>query len=91
MKPEHRRAQFRSTIALVLPTGEEFTVEGVWHGALALEERGDNGFGYDPVFVPDVDGQPGALSAAEISAEQKNAQSHRARAFVNLVPLLERI
>ncbi|MGF3054077.1 RdgB/HAM1 family non-canonical purine NTP pyrophosphatase [Microbacterium sp. YY-03] len=91
VKPEQRRAQFRSTIALVLPTGEEFTVEGVWHGALATEERGDNGFGYDPVFVPDVDGQPGTLSAAEISAEEKNAQSHRARAFVNLVPLLERI
>lgn len=91
VKPEQRRAQFRSTIALVLPTGEEFTVEGAWHGALATEERGDNGFGYDPVFVPDVDGQPGTLSAAEISAEEKNAQSHRARAFVNLVPLLERI
>lgn len=91
VKPEQRRAQFRSTIALVLPSGEEFTVEGVWHGALATEERGENGFGYDPVFVPDVDGQPGTLSAAEISAEEKNAQSHRARAFVNLVPLLERI
>lgn len=91
VKPEHRRASFHSTIALVLPSGEEFTVAGVWPGALATEERGENGFGYDPIFVPDTADGPGTLAAAELTPEQKNAESHRARAFVKLVPLLDRI
>jgi XTP/dITP diphosphohydrolase len=57
----------------------------VWPGALARETRGENGFGYDPVFLPD--GEDGA-SAAEISPERKNAVSHRARAFELVTPLL---
>lgn len=85
---ELRAGQFLSVIALVIPGGGEHTVEGVWPGHLALAERGDNGFGYDPVFVPDVDGQRGTRSAAELSAAEKNASSHRARAFQLLTPLL---
>lgn len=81
----HRTAQFVSTIALVVPGGEEHVVEGVWPGRLATAPAGDNGFGYDPVFLPDdADGR----SAAELTAAEKNASSHRARAFAALAPLL---
>ena len=84
----HRGAQFVSTIALVIPGGEEHVVAGVWPGRLATAPAGDGGFGYDPVFIPD--GQAGRdRTAAQFSAEEKNASSHRARAFVALAPLLE--
>ncbi|WP_406245916.1 RdgB/HAM1 family non-canonical purine NTP pyrophosphatase [Microbacterium sp. M] len=86
----HRAAQFVSTIALVTPEGEEHVVEGVWPGRLAHAASGSGGFGYDPIFVPD--GQEGApRSVGEFSAEEKQAQSHRARAFEALIPLLERL
>lgn len=86
--PARRSAQFVSTIALVEPGGTEHVVEGRWPGRLALAASGGGGFGYDPVFVPD--GQPAGAerSVGEWSAEEKNAQSHRARAFTALVPLL---
>lgn len=84
----HRGAQFVSTIALVTPRGEEHTVEGVWRGRLATAPRGNNGFGYDPVFVPDDGAEPGERTAAELTTDEKNAASHRARAFVALADLL---
>lgn len=85
----HRTAQFHCTIALVVPEGlpqqaQALTVHGVWPGRLATEPRGTGGFGYDPIFVPDG----GDASAAEMSAEEKNAHSHRARAFRALIPAL---
>ncbi|MDE0545658.1 RdgB/HAM1 family non-canonical purine NTP pyrophosphatase [Microbacterium sp. C7(2022)] len=84
---EHRAAQFVSTIALVSPDGTEHVVEGIWPGMLATEPSGAGGFGYDPVFIPD--GQGGSpRTVGEWTAEDKNAQSHRARAFVALGPLL---
>lgn len=81
---EHRGAHFSCTLALVAH-GVETTVEGQWPGALAREPRGANGFGYDPIFLPD--GEAGA-SAAEIAPERKNAVSHRARAFAAITPVL---
>lgn len=82
-----RSAQFHSTIALVVPGGAEHVVEGIWPGKLALEPAGVGGFGYDPIFIPD--GQDGAeRTVAEWSAQEKNAASHRARAFDALAPLL---
>ncbi|WP_082406490.1 RdgB/HAM1 family non-canonical purine NTP pyrophosphatase [Microbacterium sp. No. 7] len=80
----HRAARFVSTIALVTPDGDEHVVEGVWPGRLATAPRGENGFGYDPAFIPDGDDR----TAAELSPEEKNATSHRARAFVALAELL---
>ncbi|MFI8631737.1 RdgB/HAM1 family non-canonical purine NTP pyrophosphatase [Microbacterium sp. NPDC077663] len=81
----HRTAQFVSTIALVVPGGDEHVVEGVWPGRLATAPAGENGFGYDPVFLPDdAEGR----TAAQLSAAEKNATSHRARAFEALVLLL---
>jgi XTP/dITP diphosphohydrolase len=84
----HRSAQFVSTIALVTPEGDEHTVAGIWSGRLAREASGSGGFGYDPVFIPD--GQEGPeRSVGEFSDEEKQSQSHRARAFRALVPLLQ--
>lgn len=91
IRDPRRTAQFVSTIALVLPgasTGAvEHVVEGVWPGRLALAASGAGGFGYDPVFIPDGSDR----SVGEWSAEEKNATSHRARAFRALVPLLEQL
>lgn len=83
----HRAAHYVSVIALVLPDGREWTVRGEWPGRLAHAAVGAGGFGYDPVFVPE--GQSGAeRTVGEFTAEEKQAQSHRARAFAALVPLL---
>ena len=87
--PEHRAASFRCTIALVVPDalpngGLEHVSEGVWPGRLAAGPSGENGFGYDPIFVPD--GYD--VSSAELPPETKNEISHRARAFSDLIPAL---
>jgi XTP/dITP diphosphohydrolase len=88
----NRGAEFRCTIALVvpdsvLPGGHEFVAEGRWRGSLAYEPRGSHGFGYDPIFEP----EGLELTSAELLPEQKNEQSHRARAFAELMPELERV
>lgn len=82
-----RTGHFRSVIALVTDDGTEHVVEGIWPGRIALAPVGENGFGYDPIFLPEGDGIEGR-SAAQLSAEEKNAFSHRARAFRELVDLL---
>ncbi len=84
----HRAAQFRSTIALVTADGEEHVVEGVWPGRLAHEASGDGGFGYDPIFIPDGQDAAAERTVGEYSDAEKQSQSHRARAFEALVPLL---
>ncbi|MFE5410499.1 RdgB/HAM1 family non-canonical purine NTP pyrophosphatase [Microbacterium sp. NPDC056569] len=86
----HRTAQFVSTIALVVPgdASRESVVEGVWPGRLAPAPAGEGGFGYDPIFVPDGQ-EPGAeRTVGEWTADEKNAASHRSRAFVALAELL---
>ncbi|MFD6818674.1 RdgB/HAM1 family non-canonical purine NTP pyrophosphatase [Microbacterium sp. NPDC059771] len=84
----HRAAHFTSTIALVVPGGAEHVVEGIWPGRLAHAASGDGGFGYDPVFVPDGQDAGAERTVGEFTAEEKQAQSHRARAFTALMPLL---
>lgn len=93
IRDPHRTAQFVSTIALVVPgeASREQVVEGVWPGRLATSAAGDGGFGYDPVFVPDGQPADAERTVGEWSAPEKNAASHRARAFEQLVPLLERL
>ncbi|MDT0179946.1 RdgB/HAM1 family non-canonical purine NTP pyrophosphatase [Microbacterium sp. ARD31] len=88
-----RTAQFVSTIALVVPgdASREEVVEGVWPGRLATAPAGAGGFGYDPIFIPDAQPDGAARTVAEFSAAEKNALSHRARAFEALTPLLERL
>lgn len=82
-----RGAHFTATLALVAPGGEPTVVQGVWPGRIAREARGGNGHGYDPIFVPDG----GEATAAELTAEQKNADSHRARALAAIVPALREL
>lgn len=84
----HRTAQFVSTIALVTPDGAEHVVEGRWPGRLAVAASGSGGFGYDPIFIPDGQDVGSERTVGEWTAEEKNASSHRARAFRELVPLL---
>lgn len=84
----HRTAQFVSVIALVRPDGVEDTVEGRWPGRLATAPSGSGGFGYDPIFVPDGQDAGAERTVGEWTADEKNAHSHRARAFRNLIPLL---
>jgi len=77
-----RRARFRTVVALVFPSGEEVVAEGVVEGVITTSPRGSGGFGYDPVF--EVEGR----TFAEMSPEEKNALSHRARAVRALVETL---
>lgn len=74
---QNRRARFRTVLALTRPGEEPLTVEGTCEGVLIEELRGSNGFGYDPLFVPDGYDQ----TFAELSAEVKNKISHRASAL----------
>ncbi|WP_336646920.1 RdgB/HAM1 family non-canonical purine NTP pyrophosphatase [Microbacterium sp. USHLN186] len=84
----HRTAQFHSTIALVTADGAERTVEGIWPGRLAHAASGSGGFGYDPIFIPDGQDPSAERSVGEFSDAEKQSQSHRARAFQALIPLL---
>jgi XTP/dITP diphosphohydrolase len=77
---ERRGAHFSCVAALVLPSGQQALSEGILRGRLIREPRGTNGFGYDPVFVPEGDRR----TTAEMSAEEKDAISHRGRAFRGL-------
>lgn len=76
----HRSAQFRTVLTLVTANGIQ-VFEGILRGDILHEPRGKNGFGYDPIFQPDgID-----LSLAQLSLEEKNKISHRARAIEKLV------
>jgi XTP/dITP diphosphohydrolase len=93
--PDGRRgAHFACSAALVLPAGEEQVREGTVFGTLIREPRGTGGFGYDPVFVPDLseladagDGLAG-LTTAEMTPQAKDAISHRGRALRALAPVI---
>jgi XTP/dITP diphosphohydrolase len=83
--PDGRRgAHFACAAALARPDGTAEVVEGRLEGTLLRERRGTNGFGYDPIFLP-LDGD---RTTAELSAAEKDAISHRGRAFRALVPAL---
>lgn len=84
----HRAAHFTSTIALVTPEGQEHVVVGDWPGRLAHAASGGGGFGYDPIFIPDGQDEGAERTVGDFTAEEKQAQSHRARAFTALLPLL---
>ncbi len=79
-----RGAHFACAAALVLPDGAERVVEGRLYGRIARAPRGTNGFGYDPVFVPDT----GELTTAEMEPAAKDAISHRGRALRALAPVI---
>jgi XTP/dITP diphosphohydrolase len=73
-----RGARFRTVALVRFPDGSEVVAEGVVEGRIATEARGDSGFGYDPLFIPD-DGD--GRTFAEMTADEKHAVSHRGRAF----------
>lgn len=76
--PDDRRgAAFVCTAALVVPNGVEKVVRGEWRGSLIRAGRGENGFGYDPIFVPEGE----TRTSAELEPAEKDAQSHRGRAL----------
>jgi XTP/dITP diphosphohydrolase len=84
---ERRGAAFVCAAALVTPDGTEHVLERLWRGRLVREKRGSNGFGYDPVFVPEgLD-----VTSAELEPAEKDARSHRGQAFAALVPVLAEV
>ncbi len=80
----NRNAQFRTVIALII-NGEEMLFNGIVKGTIATEKKGDSGFGYDPVFVPEGYSE----SFAQMSGEMKNSMSHRFRATRQLADFLK--
>lgn len=83
-KDEERSARFVCVISLVLPDGREFVKKGVMEGRIGYEIKGENGFGYDPIFY-----LPGyGKTSAEISAEEKNKISHRGKALSAMKELI---
>ncbi len=86
VRPEHRAASFVCTIALVTAESE-ISFTGIWPGEVATQERGEHGFGYDPVFIP----EGFDCTAAQLEPEVKNALSHRAMALEQLASYLAEI
>jgi XTP/dITP diphosphohydrolase len=85
VEPAQRTAHFACAAALVLPSGEEYVVQGQVDGVLLTQRRGVGGFGYDPIFLPDGFD----ITTAEMTSDQKDAISHRGQAMRALVPLIQ--
>jgi len=81
---ENRKARFKTVISLLI-NGQETQFEGIVNGTIITEKRGTNGFGYDPIFVPDGYNQ----TFAELVADEKNKISHRGLAVQKLVKYLK--
>ena len=84
VEEEQRTAQFVSVITMLFPDGRKLVARGECPGTILFEAQGENGFGYDPIFyVPDKE-----CTFAQLSAEEKNSISHRARALAALREML---
>lgn len=81
----NKTARFRTVISLILD-GKEYFFEGICKGKITTERKGDNGFGYDPVFVPDGSDK----TFAEMDMEGKNKFSHRKKAMEKLIAFLNK-
>ncbi len=84
---EKRRAYFKTVIAVVLEDGSSFIVDGICEGVIGVEPKGDNGFGYDPLFIP----KGYDKSFGELGLDIKNKISHRAKALEKLKEQLYKI
>lgn len=83
---DNRNARFRTVVAFIDSEGNEHMFEGIVNGTIATEKHGDEGFGYDPIFIPqDTDG----LTFAQMSIEAKNKISHRSRAIAKFVEFID--
>jgi XTP/dITP diphosphohydrolase len=86
-KPLPWTARFHATIAIATPNNQLQITEGFCEGEIIPEERGTGGFGYDPIFLLSESGK----TMAELTMEEKNRLSHRARAVMNAKPILDQI
>jgi XTP/dITP diphosphohydrolase len=85
-KPRPWTAHFHATVAIGLPDGQVLFADGNCYGEIIPEERGNNGFGYDPIFfIPEI-----GKTMAELSMDEKNRLSHRALAVKNALPILQK-
>ncbi len=89
VEPEFRLARYHAVIAFVRSAEDPDPVvaHGTWEGSIALEPRGSGGFGYDPIFLP----AGSRRTAAELSADEKNSVSHRAKALRSLIAMLTEV
>lgn len=85
MKEANRKAHFKTVIALIM-NGQEYLFEGIINGTIINEKKGTNGFGYDPIFVPD--GYSNTF--AELSSQEKSSISHRAIAVQKMMDVLQK-
>jgi len=86
-KPRPWMARFHATIAVAVPQTEVQIVDGSCYGEIIPEERGNNGFGYDTIFLfPELN-----KTMAELGMEEKNRLGHRAKAVMNAIPVLKKI
>ncbi len=85
-KKQNRQARFRTVISLIL-NGKEVQFEGICEGAILKERKGENGFGYDPVFVP----TGSEKTFAAMTMEEKNKFSHRKKAMTKMIKFLKDI
>jgi XTP/dITP diphosphohydrolase len=86
-KPQPWKAHFHATIAIGSPEGQVLFADGNCYGEIIATERGENGFGYDPIFfIPELN-----RTMAELSLDEKNRLSHRALAVKNALPLLKKV
>ena len=79
-----RTARFVCCICYIDENGNKKYAEGYWNGKIAQEEKGNNGFGYDPIFIPDGEN----ITSAEMTPEDKNSKSHRALALKKLEKII---
>jgi len=84
---DKRIARFVCVIAVAVPNGEVYTVQGICEGKIAHRSQGQGGFGYDPLFIP----QGFSRTFAELEEEDKNQISHRGQALLQVLPLLRSI
>jgi XTP/dITP diphosphohydrolase len=86
-RPHPWTARFRATVVIALASGKTELATGQCEGEIIPDERGNNGFGYDPIFfIPEI-----GKTMAELALEEKNRLSHRARALQNAIPILKEI
>lgn len=81
---ENRNARFKTVITLIIH-GEQYQFEGIVDGTIIKEKRGSNGFGYDPIFIPENE----TRTFAEMNLSEKNKYSHRARALEKMIAFLK--
>ena len=84
---ENRRASFKCVLGFLRNNGKQYVLAGETHGTLIHEERGDEGFGYDPIFIPEGEEK----TFAELDMNRKNQLSHRGKALNKLLDILSSI